>query len=266
MKKNTFDFSAIAIALIIIAILFSACSSGNTSAEADENKKEQEIVANDIDSENTNYNENVTFGYWDCFIADDPYVDPSFVEITESYDCIPGYIYYEKEVYGEVRLLYDNKKLQIPDYNDVKDKIYVFTEDNEVVKINKVDRSFETVYKAQYGEIYSFSYFDYDYTYMFFTDGDYVIRLNQKTEECKVITKLDEKVELWHGLVGGREFFPREDHFYCNICGGGDECFVWNDEEYNYYWYHPETGESEFIGDIERLYWGEPGVDYPSYD
>ena len=260
MNKKAFDFSAFAVALIIIAILFSACSNGNANADPNENKKDPDIVANDFDPVDID-NKNVSFDYWDCFIADDPYVDPSMVELCESYDCIPGYIYFEKEVYGEIRLLFD-KKLQIPDYVDVKDKIYVVTLDNEVVKINKADRSYETVYKAQYGEIYSFSYFDYDYTYMFFTDGDYVVRLNQKNEECKVIGKLNKEVELWHGLVGGREFFPREGFYYCDICGGGDECFVWNDEDYNYYWYHPETEESEFIGDIDNLHWGEPGVDY----
>lgn len=262
MNKKAFDFSAFAVALIIIAILFSACSSGSDPVDTGENNNDPEIVENDAASEEPVYNENVTFSHLDCFIADDPYVDPSFVESTESYDCIPGYIYFEKEVYGEVRLLYDNKKLRIPDFNDVIDKMYVFTEDNEVVKINKADRSYETVYKAQYGDIYSFSYFDYDYTYMFFTDGDYVVRLNQKTEECKVITKLDEKVELWHGLIGGRDLFPRENFFYCDICGGGDECFVWNDEDYNFYWYHPETGVSEKV-DLDDLWWGEPGVDYP---
>ena len=261
MNKNAFDFSAFAVALIIIAILFSACSSGSDPVDTGENNNDPEIIANDADPADPEYNENVTFGYLDCFIADDPYVDPYIVELTESYDCIPGYIYFEKEVYGEIRLLFD-KKLQIPSYVDAKDKIYVVTQDNELVKINKADRSYETVYKAQYGEIYSFSYFDYDYTYMFFTDGDHVVRLNQKTEECKVITKLDKEVELWHGLIAGRDLFPREDFFYCVKCGGGDECFVWNDEEYNYYWYHPESGVNEKV-DPNRLWWGEPGVDYP---
>ena len=258
MKKNAFDFSAFAVALIIIAILFSACSNGNANADPNENKKDPDIAANDFDPDDID-NKNVSFDYWDCFIADDPYVDPRGVELHESYDCIPGYIYYEKEVFGEIRLLFD-KKLQVPDYNDAKDKIYVVTQDNELVKINKADRSYETVYKAQYGKIYDFSYLDYDYTYMFFTDGDYIVRLNQKTEECKVITKLDKKLD-WHGLIAGREFFPREGVYYCDICGGGDECFVWRDEDYNYYWYHPETGVSENV-DPEDLWWGEPGVDY----
>lgn len=264
MNNKAFDFSAFAIALIIIAILFSACSSGSDPVDTDENKNDPEIVANDDASADPEYKENVTFSHLDCFIAYDPYIDSDLVEWLEASDCIPGYIYFEKEVYGEIRLLFD-KKLQIPDYVDVKDKIYVVTQDNELVKINKADRSYETVYKAQYGEIYSFSYFDYDYTYMFFTDGDYVVRLNQKTEECKVITKLDKKVELWHGLIAGRDLFPRENFFYCDKCGGGDECFVWNDEDYNYYWYHPETGVSEKI-DQNDLWWGEPGVDYPSYN
>lgn len=260
MNKKAFDFSAFAIALIIIAILFSACSSGGKPVDAGENNKDPEIVANGIDSNDPKYKENVSFDYYDCFVADDPYVDPRFVESTGSYDCIPGYIYFYKEVYGELRLLFD-KKVKYRNYNDVKDKIYVVTQDNELVKINKADRSYETVYKAQYGEITCFSSFDYDKTYMFLNDGKYIIRFNQKTEESKVITKLDKKLDD-NGLIAGRNFFPRDDFYYCDKCGGSDECFVWNDVDYNYYWYHPHTGVNEKV-DPNRLWWGEPGVDYP---
>ena len=84
-----------------------------------------------------------------------------------------------------------------------------------------------------------------------------------KRQPSKGITKLDKKVELWHGLIAGREFFPREGFFYCDKCGGGNECFVWNDEDYNYYWYHPETGLSEKLNSLDDVRWGEPGVDYP---
>lgn len=261
MNKKAFDFSAFAVALIIIAILFSACSSN--PVDTGENNNDPEIIVNDAASADSEYNENVNFDYFDCFIAYDPYLYPHMVESLEAYDCIPGYIYYEKEVYGEIRLLFD-KKLKINNFEDVKDKLYVVTQDNELVKINKADRSYETVYKAQYGEIEAFSYFDYDNTYMFLSDGGYIVRFNQKTEESKVITKLDKKLDF-QGLIPGREFFPREDFFYCDKCGGGDECFVWEDEEYNRYWYHPETGVSEKVNPND-LWWGEPGVDYPNYD
>lgn len=262
MNKKAFDFSAFAVALIIIAILFSACSSN--PVDTGENNNDPEIIVNDAASADSEYNENVNFDYFDCFIAYDPYLYPHMVKSLEAYDCIPGYIYYEKEVYGEIRLLFD-KKLKIQDYEDVKDKLYVVTQDNELVKINKADRSYETVYKAQYGDIDDFSYFDYDYTYMFFTDGDYIVRYNQKTEECKVITKIEKSLDR-NDLIAGRNFFKRDDRFYCDKCFGSDECFIWRNSDYDCYWYHPETGESEFIGALDNVWWGEPGVDYPNYD
>lgn len=262
MNNKAFDFSAFAVALIIIAILFSACSSN--SVDTGENNNDPEIVVNDGASADPEYNENVNFNYYDCFIAYDPYLVPDLVEWLEAYDCIPGYIYFEKEVYGEIRLLFD-QKLKINDFEDVKDKLYVVTQDDELVKINKADRSYETMYKAQYGEIDDFSYFDYDHTYMFFTDGDYIVRFNQKTEECKVITKIEKSLDR-NDLIAGRNFFKRDDRFYCDKCFGSDECFVWRNSDYECYWYHPETGKSEFIGNIDNLWWGEPGVDYPSND
>lgn len=264
MKNKLFDFSAFAVALIIIAILFSACSIGGDPVDTNENNNDPEIIENKADSSDPDYNKNVNFDYYDCFIAYDPYLDPDMIEWLEAYDCIPGYIYYEKEVYGEVRLLFD-QKLKFHDYNDVKDKLYVVTLNNELVKINKADQSYETVYKAKYGEIDDFSSFDYDKTYMFFNDGEYIIRFDKNTEECKVITKLDKELDMMD-LIAGRNFFPRGDFYYCDKCGGGDECFIWRNSDYECYWYHPETGESEFIGDLDNIWWGEPGLDYPDYN
>lgn len=261
MKNKVLDFSAFAVALIIIAILFSACSSGKAPVDAGENTDDPEIVVNEIDEADNTYNQLAPFEYYDCFIARDPYLYPDDLEWHDSYDCIPGYVYFEKEVYGRVRLLFD-KKLKLQFYEDVKDKIYVVTEDNELVEINKADRSYETVYKAQYGDIDDFS-FDYDNTYMFLTDGDYIVRFNQKTKESKVITKI-EKSRDRNDIIPGRNFFKRDHLFYCDKCFGTDECFIWRNSEYECYWYHPETGESEFIGDLDNIWWGEPGVDYPS--
>ena len=264
MKNKALDFSAFAVALIIIAILFSACSNGNDPVDTEENKNDPEIIANEADSADPVYSEKVSFNYYDCFIASDPYLRPDDLEWYDSYDCIPGYIYYQKEVFGKVRLLFD-KKLKLQFYEDTKNELYVVTQENELVKINKTDRSYVTVYKAQYGDIDDFS-FDYDYTFMFLTDGDYIVRFNRETEESKVITKI-EKSRGRNDIIPGRNFFFREDYlFYCDKCFGTDECFIWRDSNYDCYWYHPETGKSEFIGDLDNIWWGEPGVDYPLND
>ena len=254
MDKKSFDFSAFAIAIIIIAILFSACTNGKDSGNDNGNEK-----PNNITNEAVVYDEDTTvvrFSLWDCFIAHDPKEDTEMVVYQESYGCTPGYLYFEREVYGEVKLLLPIKCKLLCGVFETENKAYVVTEENEVIKVNKRDGAYETVYKAQYGSI-DINIHDFDdLNHLYFNDGDYIVRLNTNTEEYDIPVH-SEKGVYWVSAAGS--VHDDGDHFYCNVCGENDDYFIWQDNEENIYWYHPEKGESEQVEDRE-LYWGHPAT------
>lgn len=259
MKKKIFDFSVLAVSIIIIGILFSACSISknidpnvNTTdpeSISSENSTKDDSVANEnFTSTNTS---GIQFTVDDCFIAsDDPYV----IEYYESYDCTPGYVYFEKRVFGEIRPLFE-KYLKITDIAELVNKIYVVTDDNEVVKVNKEDGSYETVYKPLHGSIDDLAYISEESKYVYFNDGAYIIKLNPSNEEYNIVTRSDYDI---FRIYGGGGDFDKSGDFYCEDCN--EEYVVWEDMDYNFYWYHPETEKIEKVY-WEDLYFGHPNTD-----
>ena len=245
MKKKVLHLSAFVV--ILMAILLSACSINSNKNTTDPNSTPSTSTTKPT-------NTVAAFGNWDCFVAPDPEESPDDVDYYESYDCTPGYLYFKKNVYGEVKPLFE-KYLKTEDFEEIKNKVYVITEDNEVVKINKEDCSYETVYNAQYGaiDIKVIGREEPDSKYLYFDDGDYIVRLTTSNEKCEIITHSDNGISNIYG--GGKgSFDDAEGCYFCDICGNGDEFFVWADNDDNYYWYHPETGTSEKVDG--NLYFG----------
>lgn len=250
MNKKSFDLSAFAVAIIIIAILFSACTNGKDNG----NEK-----PNNITNEDVVYDEDTTvvrFSLWDCFIAHDPKENTEMVVYQESYGCTPGYLYFYREVYGEVKLLLPVKLKQSNDIFEMEDKVYAVTENDEVVKVNKRDGSYETVYKPQYGSIDIHIGQSYDLKYLYFNDGDYIVRLNTSSEEYDIPVHSENGIR-WVSAAGC--VYNDGEHFYCDVCGENNDYFIWEDKKNNIYWYHPEKGKSEQVEENE-LYWGHPGT------
>ncbi|MCH5316582.1 MAG: hypothetical protein J1E05_01280 [Eubacterium sp.] len=249
MEKKHFTYSVLAITIIIIAILFSACSIGK-NADPNENTTNSESISNENTTEASNTtSENTTsrFTTRDCFVAQD---DPIVIEYLESYDCTPGYVYFKKAVYGETKQLFE-KKAKLMDIAELVSKVYVVTEDNEVVKVNKEDGTYETVYKARYGSINQISYDASNSKYILFDDGDYIIKLNPNNEEYSIATHSNNGISVIYGCSGDFD----ERGFYCKDCN--EEFVVWEDADHNTYWYHPEKDENEEI-DWSELYFGHP--------
>lgn len=261
MKKKSFDYSAFAVALVIIAILLSACGVGN---DVDTNESitkpitsnsttittEPTTIEDVSDSESsTNHDDPATFQFTthDCFVAHD---DPLVIEYLQSYDCTPGYVYFKKAVYGEIKQLFE-KKSKLMDIAELVSKVYVVTEDNEVVKVNKEDGTYKTVYKSQYGSINQISYYGLESKYLLFNDGDYIIKLNPSNDECSVAAHSNNGISVIYGCGGDFD----EIGFYCKDCN--EEFVVWEDVDYNTFWYHPEKDKNEKI-DWNELYFGHP--------
>lgn len=270
MKKKSFDFSAFAIAIIIIAILFSACGVANSVDPTEGTTKPvtSNSTTKPVTSEGTTAPENTTdkattnpddttkvkFSRYDCFVALDPKEYASLVEAYGSYDCEPGYLYFHKKVYGEIKLLLAKKakKISIDSFSETKDKVYIVTEEDEILSVNKQDGSYKTIYKAKYGSIDLTSSLDWHNKYIYYTDGDYIIRIDPSNEESKVYTHSNNGITM----ISACDCFGKdEDHFYCETCCDNRDGLIWLDNDNNCYWYHPETGKNEKFDSMEDLYW-----------
>ena len=249
MKKEAFDLSAFAITLMIIAILLSACGVGNSIGPNESTTVPESTI------DETSTDDEIEFSSYDCFVAPDPEDLPELVEYYDSYDCVAGYLYFNKDVYGEIKLLLAKKaKQQIPIHNlsETKDKVFIVTEDDEIVSVNKQDGSYKTIYKAQYGSIDLTSSNCWRDKFLYYTDGDYIIRIDSSTDESKVYTHSDNGITI---LSSSDDFGKVEGYFYCETCCDNRDGLIWTDNDYNCYWYHPETGENEKFDDMDDLYW-----------
>lgn len=259
MERKHFDFSVFAVAIIIIAILFSACGISNSIDPSDnttnpnENTTKSENISDKTSTEPDDAPE-VKFSRYDCFVAPDPKDFPTLVEDYGSYDCVPGYLYFKKEVYGEIKLLLAKKAKRIPYHNlsETIDKVFIVTEDDEIVSINKQDGSYKTIYKAQYGTIDLASLISWHNKYMYYTDGDYIIRIDPSNGKSLVYTHSDNGITT---ISQSDDYGKVEGYFYCETCCDNKDGLVWTDNDYNCYWYHPETGENEKFDDMDDLYW-----------
>lgn len=245
MKKKSLNFSVFAVIIIVFAILFTACSIG--SDDPNINTTEPNTITETGENTDSNNTDTVKFSTRDCFVAQD---DPIVIEYLESYDCVPCYVYFKKNVFGEIKQLFD-KKSKLFDIAETVSKVYVVTEDNEFVRVNKKDGTYETVYKPQYGSIDQISYVASNSKYILFNDGDYIVKLNPNNEEYSIATHSDNGISVIYGCGGDFDKIG----FYCKDCN--EEYVVWEDVDGNTFWYHPEKDENEII-DWSYLYFGHP--------
>ena len=242
MKKNTFGFSVFTVFLIIIGILFSACS--NNADPVDPN--EGNDTSTPVISGNASASENdELYSYGRCFVA------PS--DNDETRDCTPGYLYMNYGI-GNYKLLLAKKLKECP-VAEFKNSLYAATEENEIIEVSKIDGSYKIVYTAKHGSIDYISSVVCVNRYVYFNDGNYIIELDPLTNKCEEKLESNKKI---CAIQAGGEAIKKYDHsFYCDICGNEGEYFIWTigseDDGYESYWHHPETGEDELI-DINLVF------------
>lgn len=191
-----------------------------------------------------------------CFIAYDPETSPGMVEFLGSYGCEPGYIYFEEDI----RLLLDKKckLLGGMDYYQNDDYFWTVSEDNEVIKVNKRDGTYEVLFAldAPDGNIYDFMYSFYpsDYPgygrvmYFAYTDGydSHLIILDRDTDKYEDLC-FEEGLKYFYP-AGWQESMEAEgvddEPYICDVCGYTGNYVIWKNNNDEFFWYHPETGEN----------------------
>ena len=196
----------------------------------------------------------------DCFIAPDPKTDPNLVEFFNSYDCEPGYIYFEEETFGRVALLLDKKCRDIEphDWYQNENFFWAVSEENEIIKIDKRTGEYKVLFAldAPDGEIYRFEYTTFPdipsehgrLMYFAYTDGYqyYIVILERDTDKYDILHCTD---GLQYYYVAGWQESMKADGvsdepYICEVCGYTGNYVIWENMYNEFFWYHPETGEN----------------------
>ena len=212
----------------------------------------------------------------DCFIAPDPATNADMVEYYNSYDCEPGYIYFEEETFGRVVLLLDKKCKLCPPYDWYQDEAYFWyqneeyfwtaTEDEEIIKVNKRTGEYEVLYALEHAEDPDVEMRRFDYSiipnpkmnagrtesgrllYFAYTDGSqhYIIILERDTDKFDILHCTDGLKYFY--TAGWQERMKAmgvdDEPYICDVCGYTGKYVIWENMYNEYFWYHPETGEN----------------------
>ena len=205
----------------------------------------------------------------DCFIAPDPQTKADMVEYFNSYDCEPGYIYFEEETFGRVALLLDKKCKDLPPFNWYQNEEYFWTvtEDEEIIKVNKRTGEYEVLFALDVHdgepdeEIREFKYSIIPYPkmnagrvesgrvmYFEYTDGyrSYLLILDRDTDKYEILCPPDGISNFY--AAGWQEDMKARgaavEPYICDVCGYTGNYVIWENMYNEYFWYHPETGEN----------------------
>ena len=178
------------------------------------------------------------------------------------YGMEPGYLYFSQGVYaeGHYYLLLPIEFKDYP-YSFYQDKEYVYgvTADDRLLKVEKRYGSYEVLYTAQNGAISSFdfrrevlgtypNYYEHADCLMF-SDGTDIMKLDLETDEITVIESSGTGVNHLQCLDWAwikRNSADYYDFSYiCEDCAYDPEHFIWVDANGDWFWYHPDRGESE---------------------
>ena len=266
MTSNKFFKSLLAISLSS-ALLVTGCSSelpAQNAGQPDEmdfsETTAEEVSAEESTTEETTAEETTAAPLQlgdrtgDCFIAPEfsiYYED--IVDSYQSYDCEPGYLYFKKGVFGEIKLLLD-KKFKFGYHIQTANEFYALTEENELLKVNKLDGSYDVLYAAKSDDaVLRFSSFVVNKNgdpgeegkLLYLLDGDDLIIMERETEEYDILHSDNGIKNFWFAGYQECEIYNGNEAYICDICGYDGNYVIWEDNDENYFWYHPETGENE---------------------
>lgn len=205
----------------------------------------------------------------DCFIAPDPATHTDMVEYFNSYDCEPGYIYFEEETFGRVALLLDKKcKTFAPhEWYQNEEYFWTVTEDEEIIKVNKRTGDYEVLFVLDVHEgepdeeIREFKYSIIPspkmnagrvetgrVMYFEYTDGyrSYLLILDRDTDEYEILCPPD-GIQNFYAAGWQEDMKARGaavEPYICDVCGYTGNYVIWQNMYNEFFWYHPETGEN----------------------
>lgn len=179
------------------------------------------------------------------------------------YGMEPGYLYFVQGIYGANHQYYLLLPIRFKDYPcylyQSDNYVCGVTEDNRLLKVDKRDGSYEVLYTAQNGSISSMDFRgevkgNYPKQYwtgvdcLIFSAGSSIMRYDLETEDFTVIESHDVNVDHIECLDWKRIKQNSADYYdfsyICEECAYDPEHFIWCDVNGDWFWYHPDRGES----------------------
>ena len=256
MTSNKFFKSLLALSLSS-ALILAGCGGGipaQNSGQPDENDSSETEAEKDTAEEAATLDDELTRLEWECFVAT-PWADPKFFA---KHDLVDGYIYFQEDEDGDVELLLARKIKHI-DFLQLANEMYVVSEEDELLKVNKRNGSYEVIYTAEFGSIDNLTYNE-EKTVLLFNDGNYIMWMNTTDGSYETLVVSDNGVSnIAPGDFATDVSDIFEGFYYCKDCGKNDKTIIWRDNDNKTYWYHSDTGENEEIK-WEEIFVGVPGV------
>ena len=129
---------------------------------------------------------------------------------------------------------------------------FLFKDGDSLIRLDGNTARTDEVYASQYGGLEIIDRYQY-----LFKDGDMVVRANEEAtgfetlfEAANGITEANFPFFAEIGRLNIQELFPDEDvsDFYtCEECCENKDYIIWADDDANWFWYHPHSGENEPI-------------------
>ena len=148
-----------------------------------------------------------------------------------------------------------------------------FREGDSIIKLNSDSLEVNVMYASQYGKLEVIDRYFAGYAWLL-RDGNTIVKATADTFESKELFDLENGLTQVYfpsfaegELVGMMTMYPDEDisDFYiCQECSMKEDYIIWADNDTNWFWHHPHTGENEPINIDTESYTGisNIGVEY----
>ena len=146
-----------------------------------------------------------------------------------------------------------------------------------IASFNKETGEINTIYTAKSNDMELFNWYYTQSGDLLIKDGDKIRRIDTDTLKATTLFRLSNgmfasypeqfaSLKQRYKLISGNEvesdlerlqrFFPDDDlsdYYICDQCKGSDEFCIWEDQDENWFWYHPHSRDNEpIIVDDER--------------
>ena len=89
---------------------------------------------------------------------------------------------------------------------------------------------------------------------LYFVGKNLLLRL-EYTGDVTVLAEDDWSIDIILACGFAESLADTNDGVYvCDICSRNGEYVIWGDTHHNFYWYHPHSGENEYLEDFEDMY------------
>lgn len=240
MKNVTAIRSSLAAAAIITSLLLCGCSNSGDDLNVDIDYVPSEAACDespqitDVTTTTESTVDNVEDGEWELYLE-------GGIGFVNSSD--PSQV--------KMAIDYVNAKDVLEAPNGELFVIAEYGAYDMVIKANPRYQTAETVYTLPFNSIWRYAVMNGK---LYFTGYNLLLRL-EDTGDVTVLAEHDDRIAkiFTYGFAESLTD-TKEGVYVCDICSRNGEYVIWCDFGHDFYWYHPHSGENEYLEDFEDMY------------